>query len=144
MVKTHTTYQLRGYCTKNGYQRIRQALNNCAELYNAALQERRDAWKSCRHCVSLYDQMKEFTGVRQDLLKWRKLDILAEAFYVVWIDRLTIGGLSLQTPGYPRFKSRYKYVTLETAQVRPEMIKISPDNKHIDVRIKGLPIITLN
>lgn len=37
----------------------------CGEFYNAALQERRDAWRLQRVSVSLFDQQVEFTGVRQ-------------------------------------------------------------------------------
>ncbi len=35
------------------------------ELFNAALQERRDAWAKQRIRVTLYDQMKELPGVRE-------------------------------------------------------------------------------
>ena len=44
MAGVHRTYQLRGYCRRGGYERLRKTLDLCRELYNAALQERRDAW----------------------------------------------------------------------------------------------------
>ena len=44
MVTTHTTFQLRGYCSKTGYAELDGILTNCARLYNAALQEWRDAY----------------------------------------------------------------------------------------------------
>ena len=45
MPEIHIAYSQRGYCTKAGYRRLEQALEDCRALYNAALQERRDAWR---------------------------------------------------------------------------------------------------
>lgn len=39
----------------------------CCDLYNAALQERRDAWKKQRVSVTMYDQCKGLT-------EWRRSD----------------------------------------------------------------------
>ena len=44
MVTAHTTHQLRGYCTKAGYAQLDAVLRDCARLYNAGLQEWRDAY----------------------------------------------------------------------------------------------------
>ncbi len=41
-------------------------LADSCETYNAALQERIDAWKLQRKSISLYDQFKELTELRQD------------------------------------------------------------------------------
>ena len=38
-MKTHATYQYRGYCTRGGHRRLDAALREFATLYNAALQE---------------------------------------------------------------------------------------------------------
>ena len=45
MPDVHIAYSQRGYCTKAGYRRLEQVLEDCRALYNAALQERRDAWR---------------------------------------------------------------------------------------------------
>ena len=45
MNTVHKTFQTRGYCSAAGYDRIREALAMSATLYNAAVQERRDAWR---------------------------------------------------------------------------------------------------
>ena len=62
----HTTFQERGYCSPSGYDRIDAVLRHLCTLYNAALQERRDAYRMQGKTVTLYDQMKELTGIRQD------------------------------------------------------------------------------
>ena len=43
----HKTFQERGYCTRGGYARLDAVLGELCRLGNAALQERRDAWKMC-------------------------------------------------------------------------------------------------
>jgi len=41
-------------------------LADSCETYNAALQERRDAWNLCRKQISYYDQQAELTELRKD------------------------------------------------------------------------------
>ena len=56
-----STIQSRGYTSRAGYAGIDAVLDNCAELYNAALQHRHDAWQKSGKTVSYYDQCREFT-----------------------------------------------------------------------------------
>ena len=87
-------------------------LADSAETYNAALQERRDAWKLCQKAVTYYDQQAELTELRKDPQfaviavdiqrePLRRVDRAFKAFF----RRVKAG----QTPGYPRFKSRDRY-----------------------------------
>ena len=62
----HRTIQEHGYCTRSGYARLDQVLGQLCELGNAALQERRDAWKMQRERISYQDQCRSLTLVRQD------------------------------------------------------------------------------
>ena len=90
-------------------------LGTCAEVYNAGLQERRDAWRRCGRSVRLFDQfnqIKHLRGVRDDVLVWgiqplrstlRRLDEAYSAFY----RRVAKG----QNPGHPRFKSTSRFDT---------------------------------
>ena len=66
MEAAHTTYQYGAYAKRSGYCRLEAALAQCAVLYNAALEERRQAHRMSGASVSLYDQTKQFTGVRKD------------------------------------------------------------------------------
>lgn len=83
------------------------------ELYNAALQERRDAWQRAGVSISFAHQSRQLTEVRaadpiyaginrkvaEDCL--RRVDRAFEAFF----RRVKVG----DKPGYPRFKSRRRY-----------------------------------
>ena len=92
-------------------------LDATCEVYNAALQERRDAYEHPTQTrVALFDQFNQVTdlrGVRDDVLGWgvqplrwamRRVDEAFGAFF----DRVKSG----QTPGYPRWKSRARWDTV--------------------------------
>lgn len=79
------------------------------ELYNAALEERIDAYKKCGKSINYFDQQNvlpeikaarpEFTELGSHALQQtlRKLDLAFQAFF----RRVKAG----QTPGFPRFKA---------------------------------------
>ena len=85
------------------------------ELYNAALQERRDAYQKCGVAISAYQQMaqlKEVRAEREDIAGIHahllqdaitRLDRAFRAFF----RRIKVG----EKPGYPRFRGRDRYNT---------------------------------
>ena len=92
-------------------------LDASREVYNAGLQERRDAYRHPSQTrVALFDQFGQVTelrGVRDDVLGWgiqplrwalRRLDEAFGAFFA----RVNAG----QAPGYPRFKSFGRWDTV--------------------------------
>jgi len=104
------------YClspTRTQAQALQWTLDRCRELYNAALQERRDAYRMCHVSLNYYDQanqLSEIKGIReeynnihsqvlQDVL--RRVEKGMKAFY----RRVKQG----QTPGFPRFQGRDRY-----------------------------------
>ena len=143
----HQTFQIRGYCRRNGYLRIATVLQQCAVLYNAALQERRPAYRMQRISISRIDQMKQLTLVRQDMPEWADLDVTIGRGVLCRVDRAFQAFFKRaskgQTPGFPRFRSRNRYSCIELSEVRPSMVKASANGKRTYVRIKGLPAITL-
>lgn len=87
-------------------------LDDSRETYNAALQERRDAWKLER--IGYYDQCKELTELRKDpRFAIIAADIQREPLRRVdnafkgYFRRCKAG----QKPGYPRFKSKDRYTS---------------------------------
>ena len=93
------------------------ALNDCLdahrELYNAALQERREAWRQARIGIKFKDQSADLPfirSIRPDIARWgsgseqatlRKLDRAMQAFF----RRVKAG----EAPGYPRFKAANRF-----------------------------------
>jgi len=122
--------------TRQQSERLSATLEECRELYNAALGERKDAWKVCRKSISYYDQQKQLTEMRhlypdeaafpvaiqRDPL--RRVDRAMKAFY----RRVKSG----EKPGYPRFRSRSRY---ESFSVDGQNFGFDKDGK---LRIVGL------
>jgi putative transposase len=59
------TFKYRIYPSKSQVAKLEETLALCCELYNAALQERRDAWKLEHKPISLFDQILQITEIRQ-------------------------------------------------------------------------------
>lgn len=136
---THKTFQLRGYLTKAGYTQLDTILAECATLYNAALQEWRDAYRMAGVSVNVFHQNKEFTAVRAQDAFWRGISTLVgrgvlrrlenarQAFY----RRVKAG----EKPGFPRFKSRHRWRCIQISGAYRGMVKANY------LAIKGLPRI---
>src|SRR6266540_5278384 len=106
------TYRYRLYPTKAQSEFLNGQLREAADLYNCALEERRDAWKICRKSIHYYDQANQLKAMRaegliglanfsccQDVL--RRVDKTFKAFFA----RVKAG----QKAGYPRFKSPRRF-----------------------------------
>ena len=141
-MKAHATYQVRAYTTAKGYARLDRVQRMCAQLYNAALRDWRDAYRQAGISRSRADHFKELTMVRRDDPNgWgsvsvqvgrgvlMRLDRARRAFY----RRVKCGG----TPGYPRFKTYNRWRTIEMGEPARGMLTSGR------VQIKGLPTLRL-
>ena len=106
------TYKYRLYPTAAQTTALAEQLGEACRLYNAALQERRDAYRYSGTSLTYYDQANQLKAIRadgacelanfsacQDVL--RRVDQTFKAFF----HRVTNG----QKAGYPRFKSRRRF-----------------------------------
>jgi putative transposase len=110
------SFQYKGRLSRAAVRRAEGQLALCCELYNAALQERRDAWQRAGLSVSYAAQNRQLTEIKrlrpeykevgsqvlQDVL--RRLDKAFRGFF----RRVEAG----ERPGYPRFRSRRRYGSL--------------------------------
>jgi len=100
------TFKYRLYPTVKQAALLDQQLAEACRLFNAALEERRDAWKMRKTSITYYQQAKQLRDIRahgdlslanftscQDVL--RRVDRTFHAFF----RRMKTG----QKPGYPRF-----------------------------------------
>ena len=108
MQRRKTTYKL--YPNAKQTLLLGELLRQHKDLWNAALEERIDAWRKFRKSISYEDQCASLTKIRQELpddwaqancsaqqITLRRLDKAFKAFFA----RCAKG----QTPGFPRFKS---------------------------------------
>ena len=104
--------------TRNQVATLEACLEDTRQLYNAALEERREAWRMRKAQVSFYSQDAQLKEIRaadpERYGRWaftceraaiRRLDRAFQAFF----RRVKAG----EKPGYPRFKGRGWFDSIE-------------------------------
>jgi putative transposase len=113
-------YKYRISPTRAQVTKFERTLEFCCELYNAALQERRDAYRISHKSISYKEQQNQLPEIKiirpelymihsqvlQDVL--RRLDKAFDAFF----RRVKAG----EKPGFPRFRSRLRYDSITYPQ----------------------------
>ena len=93
----------------------------CRQLYNAALEERREAWRMRRISVTYYQQKAELPGIKEALPEFAEINsqvlqdvvLRIERAFQAFFRRVQAG----EKPGYPRFQGRDRYNSLTYPQV---------------------------
>lgn len=106
------TFKYRLFTTRSQSEVLDGQLREACRLYNGAMQERRDAYRSHKKSLNYYDQANQLKDIRaagdlglanfsccQDVL--RRVDKTFKSFFLR-VQRH-------QTPGYPRFKSSRRF-----------------------------------
>lgn len=126
--------------TKAQERRLFDCLYRTRELYNAALQERQDAWKKQGVSRSYFDQAKTLAEVRDARPEFgevpivmlrgalRRLDRSFQAFF----RRCKTG----EKPGYPRFKSARRWSSILIDDLRGKS-PIVAGGKRVSVPLLG-------
>ncbi len=117
----HKVYRYRIYPTKRQAQTLNDHLAICAELYNAALQERRDAWKISRKNISYFDQTLQLKDIKVERPDVASINIMALENVLKRVDRAFkdfFGRVKRkENPGYPRFRSCHRYGSMTFRQI---------------------------
>lgn len=139
-------YVFRLYPTSPQRDRLTAMLRDHCELYNAALQERRDAYRTHGVSIRATQQMAQLTEIRAarpDHAVWsftsqqqtlRRLDKAFRAFF----RRVKAG----QTPGYPRFRSTHRFDSVDFRH--GDGVKFTTDNctpGHATLRVQGIGVV---
>ncbi|MBA3766096.1 MAG: helix-turn-helix domain-containing protein [Acidobacteria bacterium] len=117
---TRRTFKFRIYPSKAQTTCLNHTLALCCELYNASLQERRDAYRLERKSVRYVEQANQLPGIKQiradvagvhsqvlqDVLK--RVEKAFDGFF----RRVR----AKQKAGFPRFRSRKRYDSITYAQ----------------------------
>ncbi|GLV59745.1 transposase [Dictyobacter sp. S3.2.2.5] len=119
-------FKFRIYPTEKQVGKLEWTLRRCKELYNAALQERRDAYTMCGLSVSYYTQNKQLPEIKEIREEYRAIhsqvlqDVLTRVDKAMdhFFRRVTNG----EKPGYPRFKSGDRYDSFTYTQSGFEII----------------------
>ena len=85
----------------------------CRTLYNAALEERRTAYRKCGVSVSFYEQKRALTEIKADSPEYKGIHSQVLQDVIERLDKAFKGFFrrvkTKQTAGYPRFKGRFHY-----------------------------------
>lgn len=106
-------YKFRLYPNKQQEVKLFWTLNRCRELYNAALSERKDAYRMAGKSISYYEQKRDLPEIKEirpeyhDIYSQVLQDVLLrlKRAFDNFFERVKNG----QTPGYPRFQGRNRY-----------------------------------
>jgi putative transposase len=107
-------YKFRLYPTKQQSEKLEWTLFRCCELYNAALQERKEAWKSARKSVGFAEQCRSLTEIRNEIRpEYKEIgshvlqNVLhrVDNAYKAFFRRVKKG----EKPGHPRYQSARRY-----------------------------------
>lgn len=141
-------FKYRLYPNKEQVEKLQWVLDRCRELYNAALQERRDAWqvvknspnyydaemrkeKAREHSVSYYDQSAQVVSLKEIRTEYKDIPAVVirdplqrvEKAFKAFYKRVKEG----KTPGYPRFQGKERYDSF--AFVQSTGFSITQDNR---------------
>jgi putative transposase len=135
------TLKYRLYPTATQTELLGMQLSEACRLYNAALQERREAYRTHRESLNYYDQANQLKEIRdagdlalpnyhcaQDVL--RRLEKAFQAFF----GRIKRG----EKPGFPRFKSRRRYDSLTFPSHGDGNRLLKPEQRKAHLRIQGV------
>jgi len=90
-------------------------LNRCRELYNAALSERKDAYRMAGKSISYYEQKRDLPEIKE--IRPEYSDIHSQVLQDVLLrlkrafDRFFERVKHGEKPGYPRFQGRNRYTS---------------------------------
>ncbi len=113
-------YKYRLYPTKKQNEKVQWVLDRNRELYNAALQERRDAYRMAQVSIGYNQQAAQLPEIKESRPEYadihsqvlqdtlRRVDKAFQAFF----RRVKAG----QTPGYPRFQASDRYASFTFPQ----------------------------
>src|SRR2546421_12584956 len=113
-------YRYRLYPTASQASDLDRILWRCRDLYNAAVYQRREAYRVCGISLSYYVQKQELPALRQADPQYRAVgsqvlqDVIlrVDRAFAAFFRRVRAG----EKPGYPRFRARDRYDSFTYSQ----------------------------
>ncbi len=116
----HKTFKFKLKLTPEQERMLERTLMLCRHVYNAAIEERREAWQRCGVSVGYYQQKSELPGIKEAMPEYGTVHSQLLQDVVQRVDRAFQAFFRRQkadeTPGYPRFHGRDRYNSLTYPQ----------------------------
>lgn len=117
----YRSYELRLKPTEAQVSAFEEILADCCETYNAALQERKEAYKLEGKSISYMDQCAELTELRKDP-QFAKIAVDIQRDPLRRLSRAFDGFFrrcrAAEKPGFPRYRARARYDSFAFSRVR--------------------------
>ncbi len=137
------TYKCRVKLSRAGHERLGDIFAMSAELYNAGLESRIDCYRKTGENRSLYDQYKELVQVRAELPEFEAVSSIVFRGVLSRLDKAYKSFFrrvkAKEKAGFPRFKSRRRWRTIEINDQCWRMLK--REGNKLVLKVKGLPRI---
>jgi putative transposase len=115
------TYKYKPKPTTEQERLLERTLMLCRHVYNAAIGERREAWRMRGITVTYYQQKAKLLGIKEATPEYAEVSAQALQDVVLRVDRAFQGFFRRtragKTPGYPRFHGRERYNSFTYPQV---------------------------
>lgn len=107
------TYHYKLLPTRVQRRALERILEDQRQLYNAALEERREAWRKFERTITWIDQFRSLTECRRDLPDMRAIPVNLQRFTLKLLQNTYEGFFRRvkhgQNAGFPRFKSAGRF-----------------------------------
>ena len=115
------TYKFKVKPTPEQERMLDRAVMLCRQVYNAALEQRREAYRMRGVSVSYYEQKAELPGIKEAMPEYAAVNSQVLQDVVLRVDRAFQAFFRRvkagETPGYPRFRGRTRYNSVTYPQV---------------------------
>jgi transposase len=116
-------YKFRLYPNKQQEEKLFWTLARCRELYNAALAERKDAYRMAGKSINYYEQKRDLPEIKEIRPEYHDIhsqvlqDVLLrlKRAFDQFFERVKNG----EKPGYPRFQGRNRYDSFQRSREIP-------------------------
>ena len=109
----HKTFNYKLKPTPEQEEAMAFVVRRCRELYNAALQERKEAWEKCGVNITVASQSAQLPGVKEARPEYRDIHSQVLQDVLTRLDRgfqaFFLRVKSSEKPGYPRFQGANRY-----------------------------------
>ena len=122
---------------------LEACLEDTRQLYNAALEERREAWRMGQHRITFYSQSAQLKEIRvADPERYGRWSFRCELAAIRRLDRAFVGFFRRvkagEAPGYPRFKGRGWWDSIEWGHKHGAVWDSVPHPTVTRVRLQGV------
>lgn len=132
---TRKAFKYRLYPTQPQQKDLERTLSLCRQLYNAALQERRDAYKKAGRTVGFYEQKRYLPEIRAELPEYKHIHSQVLQNVIERVDKAFQGFFRRvkagQKAGYPRFKGQGRYDSFTFPQAGTTGVKLQEGGKRV-------------